>query len=78
MTSDDTDAADTDALVTLSRYGATVLSDAADRLTGAPQPAQWYDDQAATCRILATAFTTRAEHLRRADRSRKDTPDDSG
>jgi hypothetical protein len=79
MIRDTTNADDTDPLVTLSRHGATVLSDAADRLTTGPQPAQWYEEQAATCGILATMFTTRAEHLRRAPISpERMVPDDDG
>lgn len=63
---------ETDALVTLIRHGVTALSNAADRLASGSQSARWFEEQAATCHALATAFTTRAEHLRRADESGKD------
>lgn len=71
MTGDDR-RGDTEALARLSRYGATVLSDAADRIAAGPQSAQWYEEQAAHCRIVAKAFSTRAEYLRRTERSGKD------
>jgi hypothetical protein len=62
MTSDETDP-----LAQLTRHGAAVLSDAADRLGTGPQSWHWYDEHAATCLALATAFTVLAQQAHRAD-----------